>query len=115
MGEGPSFVKVSLDKALYIGGIAVLPNRHVLLFDQSPGPSMPRQPTATHWSEFYPREDLKYHSVEQEAIFEDLELQGHCSFYFNDMIYIYGGGRGKCTGRFTRDISNDIVMYDYHT
>ncbi len=35
MGEGPSLVKVSADKALYVGGIAVLPNRHVLLFDQS--------------------------------------------------------------------------------
>jgi hypothetical protein len=27
MGEGPSFVKIASDRALYIGGIAVLPNR----------------------------------------------------------------------------------------
>jgi hypothetical protein len=36
MGEGPTLVKVANDKALYVGGLAVLPNRHVLLFDQSP-------------------------------------------------------------------------------
>lgn len=33
MGEGPSLINVTADRALYIGGIAVLPNRHVLLFD----------------------------------------------------------------------------------
>jgi hypothetical protein len=36
MGEGPSLVKVARDKALFVGGVAVLPNRHVLLFDQNP-------------------------------------------------------------------------------
>lgn len=36
MGEGPQLVKISADKALYVGGIAVLPNRHVLLFDSDP-------------------------------------------------------------------------------
>jgi len=36
MGEGPSMVKIQQDKAFYLGGIAVLPNRHVILFDQKP-------------------------------------------------------------------------------
>ncbi len=30
MGEGPSMILISHDSALYLGGIAVLPNRHVL-------------------------------------------------------------------------------------
>jgi hypothetical protein len=34
MGEGPSMIKISHDKALYLGGVAVLPNRHVIMFDQ---------------------------------------------------------------------------------
>jgi hypothetical protein len=35
MGEGPTLIKVTAEKALYIGGISVLPNRVVLLFDAS--------------------------------------------------------------------------------
>lgn len=98
-----------------MGGVAVLPNRHVLLFDQSPHISQRKeQPTLTVFSEFFPREDLRYANREQEELFEELERQGHYSFYHNDRIYIFGGGKGKSTGRYSRDITNDLVIYDFY-
>lgn len=33
LGEGPTFVKVAADKALYIGGISVQPTKNVLVFE----------------------------------------------------------------------------------
>jgi hypothetical protein len=69
----------------------------------------------TAWSEFFPRDDLKYANKAQEELFEELERHGHFSFYHNDRIYIFGGGKGKSTGgRFSRDVTNDIVIYDYY-
>ena len=114
MGEGADLVNVTQDKALYIGGVAVLPNRHVLLFSQT-NRSTKACPTHTTWTEYFPRESLRYANREQEELFEELERLGHFTFYHNDRIYIFGGGKGKSTGRYARDISNDIVMYDFHS
>ena len=91
MGEGPSMVKIQHDKAFYLGGIAVLPNRHVILFDQKPR----ERGIQTLWTEYFPREDLKYANKEQEELFAELERQGHSAFYHNDRIYIFGGSKGK--------------------
>jgi hypothetical protein len=37
MSESPSLVKVAHDKAIYIGGIAVHPKRHILQFEYDVG------------------------------------------------------------------------------
>ena len=84
-------IKISYDKALYLGGIAVLPNRHVIQFQYIPK----ERGISTTWTEYFPRQDLKYASKEQEELFSELERQGHQAFYFNDRIYIFGGSKGK--------------------
>jgi hypothetical protein len=48
-------------------------------------------------------------------MFSELERQGHQAFYLNDRIYIFGGGKGKQTGMYARDLTNDIVIYDFHS
>lgn len=69
MGEGPSMILIRHDCALYLGGIAVLPNRHVLQFNQTPRSNG----ISTMWTEYFPRPDFKYANKEQEESFIDLE------------------------------------------
>ena len=104
-------IKIGYDRALYLGGIAVLPNRHVLQFHFT----NKDRGISTMWTEYFPRPDLKYASREQEEQFAELERQGHQAFYFNERIYIFAGGKGKQTGMYARDLTNDIVIYDFRT
>jgi|LauGreDrversion4_2_1035121.scaffolds.fasta_scaffold86786_1 hypothetical protein len=64
MGEGPTLIKVTAEKALYIGGISVLPNRIVLLFDASYRGVNSKKKPRTKWSEYFPNDLIRFESKE---------------------------------------------------
>ena len=116
LGEGPSLVKIFSDKALYLGGISVLPTKNVLLFDTDRESQLQSQTTQTKWTEYFPRSDLPFANKYQEELFEEFDRHGHSSFSHNERVFIFGGGKGKQTaGKFQRDITSDLLIYDYHT
>ena len=86
LGEGATFIKLSEEKANYIGGMGVQLNNDILEFEVPPG---------SNYCDWRSISNPYYRSNSAEDQSYLIHRYGHLGLKYTDKIIIFGGEKGK--------------------